>query len=219
MKLEVLLIIVQILFYITVGTIAVLTYLSAKKGLLNTINTEYHKRIFDKIESLSEELLSEFDPKSENYWCKKGDHLTGPLDEIHETYKKNKKEILKRKEFSTVVPTPDSYERLQRIILRIKSDPFLPDSIRDNILENLETRVQLIHEISWNEIKRYTNELALGKLGDDFEVNSATVHNRINEKMYEMNCGISQVEEQIHNIRLFIKDYMKQFNPIKNKLT
>ena len=65
---------VQITFYVVAGTLGILTYLSAKKGLLNTVNTEYHKRAFDKIENLSQELLSEFDPKSENYWAN-GDTL------------------------------------------------------------------------------------------------------------------------------------------------
>lgn len=62
--------IVQIGFYITVATITVLTYRSAKNGLLNTVNTEYQKKVIAKLEELSNELGSEIDSTSPNYWAK-----------------------------------------------------------------------------------------------------------------------------------------------------
>lgn len=99
--------IVQILFYVSAGTIAVLTFLSAKKGLLNPINTEYHKRAFEKIEHLSDDLLSEFDPTSDNYWAKE-DPLKEFLEEIHDVFNKNKVQILKDKKFVYGQPIPKS---------------------------------------------------------------------------------------------------------------
>ena len=45
--------IVQISFYIVVGLTAVLTYISAKKGLLNTVNTEYQKKVINRLEEIS----------------------------------------------------------------------------------------------------------------------------------------------------------------------
>ncbi|MEO2222654.1 hypothetical protein [Priestia megaterium] len=51
---------VQIAFYIIGATIAILTYRSAKRGLLNTVNTEYQKRVMDHLHELSETLYSEF---------------------------------------------------------------------------------------------------------------------------------------------------------------
>src|SRR5436309_1012595 len=63
---------VQIGFYATGATVAVLTYRSAKRGLLNTVNTEYQKRVIERLHALAEELLSEFDPGSPNYWAAKG---------------------------------------------------------------------------------------------------------------------------------------------------
>ena len=61
---------VQILFYLTAGFVAILTYIKAKSGLLNTINTEYHKKVIDRLSALSEDLFSEFDHESDNYWAR-----------------------------------------------------------------------------------------------------------------------------------------------------
>ncbi|HRF81064.1 MAG TPA: hypothetical protein PL070_13365 [Flavobacteriales bacterium] len=213
-KLESISKIIQILFYLTAATVAVLTYLSAKKGLLNTVNTEYHKRAFDKIETLSQELLSEFDSTSEHWWAK-DDSTRKFLDEIHEIFKKNKVEILKNKEFHSGVPSPKSFIRLTGIVRRIKSDPFVPKEIRDNVVLHLENRANKMLEIQIHEIRKYLDELANGKHGDDYSLNAAIVHNRINDNLYKSNCGISQVEEQVHQIRFFIQSYLEKFNPLK----
>ncbi|GAB1768781.1 hypothetical protein [Priestia megaterium] len=53
---------VQMGFYIVGSIIAIKTFISAKRGLLNTVHTEYQKRIMDHLERLSEALYSEFDP-------------------------------------------------------------------------------------------------------------------------------------------------------------
>ena len=60
----------QIIFYITASVITVLTFIKAKNGLLNSVNTEYQKRVMDRLASLSNELYDEFDPDSESYWAK-----------------------------------------------------------------------------------------------------------------------------------------------------
>lgn len=214
MTLDEILKIVQIVFYITAGVVAVLTFISAKKGLLNTVNTEYHKRVFDKIDDLSQELLSEFDPESDNYWVK-GDPLQNFFKEIHETFRKNKEQILKDKEFHSGVPSPRSFDRIQRIVLKVKSDPFVPKEIRNKVIAHLEERSQKLFSIHMDEIRKYLKELAHGKHGDDYELNSSIVHNRINDRLYKNNCGISQIEEQVHEVRLFIQGYLDKFNPLK----
>ena len=37
----------QSLFYIIASTVAILTYLKAKDGLLNSVNTEYQKKVME----------------------------------------------------------------------------------------------------------------------------------------------------------------------------
>lgn len=206
--------IVQIGFYFTAGTVVVLTYLSAKKGLLNTVNTEYHKRAFEKLEALSQELISEFDPDSANYWAGKN-IVEDCLKEIYETFEKHKTEILKLGEFATGVPVRSDFRRLDNLVQKIKSDPFIPSSIRDYVAKLLEERASKLMSIHIDEIRKYTEELAKGKMGTAYEHNSVVVHNRINDRLYEEVCGVSQVEEQVHSIRLFIQKYLEGFNPLK----
>jgi hypothetical protein len=204
----------QILFYVTVGTVAVLTFLSAKKGLLNPINTEYHKIAFGKIEKLSDDLLSEFDPKSDNYWCK-DDPLDKFFEEIHDIFNKNKAQILKDKEFMMGLPSPRSFERLTETITKIKSEPFLPKEIRQQVVKHLETRTKKMFSIHMEETDKYMKELANGKYQGELKYNRGMVHNRINDRMYKSDCGISQVEEQVHEVRLFIQDYLGKYDPFK----
>jgi hypothetical protein len=205
---------VQILFYITGGTVALLTFVSAKKGLLNPINTEYHKIAFVKIKELSEILLSEFDPKSENYWAK-DDPLEKYFKEVHEIFEKNKEQILKSKEFPMGRPTPRAFDRLADIIREIKSEPFLPSEIREIVVKHLESRTEMSFSIQMEELDKYFKELVNGKYQGDLKYNYAIVHNRINDRMYKNGCGISQVEEQIHEVRLAIQKYLKKYDPLK----
>jgi hypothetical protein len=50
--------IVQTTFYVIGSIIAILTYRAARRGLLNTVNTEYQKRVMDRLQKLSEDLYS-----------------------------------------------------------------------------------------------------------------------------------------------------------------
>lgn len=83
------------------------------------------------------------------------------------------------------------------------------------MVEHLETRTNKMLSIHIEEIDKYMNELANGRYLGDLKNNWAFVHNRINKKMYQNNCGISQVEEQVHQVRLDIQTYLKKYDPIK----
>ena len=85
--------VVQIGFYITAASIGILTYLKAKNGLLNTVNTEYQKKVIDRLAELSTELLDEFDSSSDNYWLRENS-VKEILDRIHEEIMPHKNEII-----------------------------------------------------------------------------------------------------------------------------
>ena len=90
--------ITQIGFYITGGTIAVLTYLKVKDGLLNTVNTEYQKKALAKVEEISNYLISEFDEESEYYWCKQN-IVEDCVKEMLELFNKNRELLMKEKKW------------------------------------------------------------------------------------------------------------------------
>src|SRR5664280_2400993 len=60
----------QIAFFLTTGTVAVLTYIRARRTVLSTVNAEYQKRVMDRLHQLSNDLYGEFDPDGPHYWAK-----------------------------------------------------------------------------------------------------------------------------------------------------
>jgi len=61
---------VQILFFLVTGAVVILTYINARKSLLNPVHTAYQKLVINKLKELSEELYSEFEPESPKHWIK-----------------------------------------------------------------------------------------------------------------------------------------------------
>jgi hypothetical protein len=205
--------IAQIVFYLIVATIAVLTYLKAKSTLLNSVNTEYHKHVINSLIDASNSLFSEFEDESENHWLK-SNNLEEIIKEINEEFIERKDDILKMGEFHGGVMVTPLQKRLSSLIRGYKSDPFLPEEIRKEILDLLENRYRVDHSISFKEITEYRNSLAKGEYADTLDMNYAFIHNKINSQLYEMGCGISQVEESVHEIRMGIKNYLEKFNPL-----
>lgn len=81
---------VQIRFYLITGTVIILTYINAKKSLLNPVHAEYQKHVINKLKDLSEDLFSEFDPGSPNYWV--GEHHNKELVEFSNEILRSKKD-------------------------------------------------------------------------------------------------------------------------------
>jgi hypothetical protein len=118
--------IVQICFYIIGGFVAILTYRAARRGLLNTVNTEYQKRVMDRLHKLSEDLYSEFDPTSEHYWAKTRP-VHAAIEHINMVYENNKDVILRDRKYYWGSPVTTDVLRLRHLLNPIVSDPFVPD--------------------------------------------------------------------------------------------
>lgn len=202
----------QITFYIVVGLIAVFTYRSARRGLLNTVNTEYQKRVMDRIRQVADDLLAEFDPDSSQYWLKQT-KLNQYLKPIQETFAKHRDQILAERKFSPGIPNTAELKRLKRFGLHIRSDPFLPAIVRDIVADFLTARHSVLLRVYLDEMRQYAQELAEGEHGQDFSHDAGMVHNRINAALYERGCGVSQNETDVHDIRLKLQKYMESFNP------
>jgi len=207
--------IVQICFYVTASIVAVLTFIKAKNGLLNSVNTEYQKRVMDRLASLSDELWSEFDNDSPNYWIKT-DSVKEVLDRIHKDALPHKHEIITNSLEIPGIPVPEMVVNLEANISRIKSDPFIPTKIRQKVIDLLLRRVSAMSEVFHVEIKKYQQDLTEGKHWETIDTNHHWLHNKINEGLYERGCGISHIEESAHELRLEIQKYFEQFNPIKS---
>jgi tetrahydromethanopterin S-methyltransferase subunit B len=205
--------IVQIGFYTIAAIVAILTYLAARRGLLNTVNTEYQKRVMDRLHKLSEDLYSEFDPSSETYWPKvRAVHEA--IEHINDVFERNRDEILAERKYYYGAPVTKDVERLRRLLDPAISDPFIPDEIRSAVVDLLDDRIQVLQSLYVDEFEKYSNNLAKGKHGPFTELDDVNkIHNRIVEQQRLRGCGIAQIEEEVHEIRGLIQDYFDSFNP------
>jgi hypothetical protein len=213
--------IAQVLFYVTVGTVAVLTYRAAKDTLLNTVNTEYQKKVIGRLEELAKELGSEFDSNSPNWWARHNP-VKEFVDEINDVYAEQKEEVEKLGYYPYGYPESAPISRLRYLLDSIESDPFIPKHIRSHVREVLRQRVETLSEIYINEFDSYFKSLLKGRKplrtkGDDPEFDK--FHNRIIQKLNRKESGISDYEKQIHEIRMNLQKYLESFDPLKRNLS
>jgi hypothetical protein len=206
--------IVQIGFYAIGAIVAVLTYRAARRGLLNSVNTEYQKRVMDRLQKLSWDLYSEFDPSSPAYWV--NGHFVAVEDavkHINDVFTAGKSTILKHGDFPYPCGTPvaEDEERLSRLLNPIRSDPFIPEPIREAVIDLLNTRLEVLMETRHTELERYAKSLANGKREPASEAGG--IQNRILEQQRLRGCGIEAIEEEVHAVRALIQDYFDGFNP------
>jgi tetrahydromethanopterin S-methyltransferase subunit B len=205
--------IVQIGFYIVGTFLAVLTYRAARRGLLNTVNTEYQKRVMDRLQKLSEDLYSEFDPSSDTYWPKVR-AVDEAIEEINDVFERNRNEILAERKYHYGIPITKDVERLQRLLGPMISDPFIPEEIRSAVVDLLDSRIQVLLSLYIDEFEKYSNDLAKGMHEPFTKIDDVNkIHNKIVEQQRLRGCGIAQIEEDVQEIRALIQDYFDSFNP------
>jgi DNA-binding ferritin-like protein (Dps family) len=205
--------ITQIMFYITGMFAAIFTYLAARRGLLNTVNTEYQKRVMDRLQKLSEDLYSEFDPASPNYWASSRP-VHDAIEHINMVYANNIERITAEKKYYWGTPCTQNELRLRNLLNPMTSDPFIPDNIREAAVDLLHTRISVLGETYHAAFEKYANNLAKGKHGPMTELDDINeIHNQIVKQQQLRGCGVGQIEEDVHEIRGLIQDYFDAFNP------
>lgn len=195
-----------------IGVVAILTYRSAKRGLLNTVNTEYHKKAIEQIQSISKKLHDEFDETSDFHWLKVN-WKQEAINRVVEQYLESKNGGY---EFEIGgIPETALNKRLDALISETKSDPFLPTVIADSISNYLEERQSISFDIYWEEIEKYKKELGDGKYStnESLEYSKAIVSNRINKKLYAVGFGVSDVEKRYMNYVLRYENISKASIP------
>jgi uncharacterized protein YlzI (FlbEa/FlbD family) len=205
--------VVQMLFYVTAGTVIVLTYLNARKSLLNPVHTEYQKHVISRLKELSEELDSEFDANSPNYWMSEG-LVKEAVDEINETFREHRKDILVSGEWEGGgLSMSEGLLRIQRLARSVKSDPFIPPNIRQIIVDYCAARAAARHSAEQHALSYYRRQLAQGRNLETLDENWNWVHNLANHELHQHGFGIVQVEEKVEDIRSEIQRYLESFNP------
>ncbi len=210
--------IVQIAFYACGIGLAILTYRAAIKGWLTPTNTEYQKRVMDRLAKLSEDLYAEFDPISDHYWPKIRP-VHAAVADINRTFENNRKEILVAKNWYHGTPVAADLVRLRQLLHPVLSDPFVPENIREAVIDLLENRLHVMGGLYHSEFEKYAVALAKGRQEpldqktDDGLDGINKIHNRIVDMMNKQGCGVDSIENVVHDIRGLIQNYFDSFNP------
>ncbi|WP_394558018.1 hypothetical protein [Priestia aryabhattai] len=222
---------VQMGFYIVGAIIATMTYRSAKKGLLNTVHTEYQKRIMDHLERLSEALYSEFDPNSENNFSYDSINGRKSLNEIiRRRMKAISLEVIIEGESYIYKPeesfpiTTKLEEHLKGLKGDTESHPFLPAHIVENVVEYLEDRLKPLADARFkaiNEICVYLNKRKLSAEDLRSELYHMEISNEfiktIRRELKSKGYDNDQVLMKVKNIRLMIREHLESFNPFSKR--
>lgn len=209
----------QIAFYVVGGSVAVMTYLKAKNGLLNTINTEYHKKVIERLALLSDELFAEFDRSGDKFWSK--DDIAGEvIKRIHEELADYKEDILSKKadpKDICGIPVPSKHQEIDAYLNRVKSDPFIPPTIRNKVVSYLSGRSSSMMNAIVEEAELYIKGLGEGKYWSTSETNQYWFHNHLMDRIRKDGFGIQDNEKLVIEIREDIRKYFEAYNPIKVK--
>jgi hypothetical protein len=166
-----------------------------------------------RLQKLSEDLYSEFDPSSETYWPKVRAVHDG-IDDINDVFERNWDEILAARKYYYGIPYTKDVQRLMRLLDPVISDPFVPDDIREAVVDLLENRIRVLSGLYAEQFEKYSNNLAKGKHEPFTELDDVNkIHNRIVEQQNLRGCGIGQIEDTAHEIRALIQDHFDSFNP------
>jgi hypothetical protein len=205
--------IAQIIFYAVAGTVAILTYIAARRTLLNTVNTEYQKRVMDRLQKLGEDLYDEFNDQSPNFWVKNlpTQHLVEHANGEFAVYGQNGCKLCS-------TPVTSDLARLSKLLKGVVSDPFIPDAIREPTIDFLENRHAVLSEVYIDVTHEYYGALVEGtRKPIENPVLANKIHNDLIEEINKRGCGFHQVEKDIHAIRSQIQDYFESFNPHRNR--
>lgn len=201
----------QIVFYSVAIVITILTYRRAKHGLLNTVNTEYQKRVMDRLKELSDTLFAEFDENSEHFWARQ-DFIAEDIERINQDWRDATEEARAAGKWSHGRGEGAEEKRLFDILGPLESDPFVPASIRELVVSFLRERLDVIRDVYWDACEEYRDELTKGVLQPS-PITTMRMHNRVVDKLGERGCGVEEIQKEVHDIREAIRKYFEKFIP------
>lgn len=232
----------QICFFIGTLLLGVRTYIYAKKNLLNSVHLEYQKKVLNRLDEIARELWEEFDEK---YEIKPFVSYAEGITCIDDNFEKHETEILKKgtMDFTGCVMPPQVYP-LEILLLKVQSDPFIPKTIRDTIVDFVRNRLRVLREVYLAECQQYVKDLAAGVYIDVDKINDsdnnvahhvgsgvymtfditkprnnrnvrhAIFNSKVESGIDKGGYGKSDCEKKVNAIRLQIQQYFERYNPI-----
>ena len=96
----------------------ILTSLIYRRLIKTPIKYAYNSQVVKSISILSDDLISEFDINSSDYWVSKNE-ISKSVDEIYKDFEANKSELLTEGVFYLGIPTPRSLRGLKNLLKKL----------------------------------------------------------------------------------------------------
>ena len=203
----------QILFWVLTSVLASLAYFNAKKTLLSPVNTEYQKRIFDKLEILSKKLFSELKIGDDNYWLYQRP-MKEVFTEICNEYKNNKESV---HEFGLEISCSSvgkNYIYFQKLADEIRYELFLPDALKEPLISYLEQRAEAEIFSTAFAVDSYINMINENKNYEEIdEEKFMEIENFYIDGMSESGFDNEAITTKNKEIMDKIINYVQSFNP------
>jgi hypothetical protein len=214
--LQTILTVAQILFYLSAIAVAWLTFTVARRGLLSPVNTEYQKRVMDRLAQLAEELWAEFDPTSERFGVGVDPNMLRVLRGVNEEYVAER-DGSAPPDFPVHNIVHSESSRLRDLKDKLEADPFLPAHIRTAVSEYLEKRSMAIDHAQinctdywWRALRRDGGAAEGLEALNKYE---GVVQGEFVRSLTKRGWDFEQSRDHVRTIRLQIQQYLQRYDP------
>lgn len=204
--------VVQLGFYLSAAIVALLTFAIARRGLLSPVNTEYHKRVMDRLADISSELGDEWNPASPECWVHHGDQVKEAFQDLVLQFARFEAGEVEARAIGIM---PWQLEtRLTEQFNKWRSDPFLPVEIRDPLLNFTIARTHACSDIYFSELGKYRKAMVRERsIKNSAATDWTHVNARIIERLRVAGFAPEQVAEVVDRLKLEIQRYLLRFHP------
>ena len=207
---------VQIGFWLGALILAYLTYRNARKTLLSPVNTEYQKRIFDSLVSISERLFSELKIGKSQHWIRQRP-MKDALKEICQEWENNKDSVEQYGLELTDWPAATDWYEFHSLADEVRYELFLPEVLREKIVRYLEDRANAAEYAHNYAVQKFVEETNRTRRYNTLSVdNFIDIENFYAKGMEEAKMSIDEIHQRNKDLMNDFVLYIKSFDPTKH---
>lgn len=206
---------IQIAFYGSGICVAWLTYLSAKRGLLNTVNTEYQKRVIERLAEVSKTLWDEFDTSGDSLFYRFTTEMRERARKINQLWQAN--DPFESYEARALLGTHiELLDHLWTLIVKWESDPFLPAHIRHEICASLRDRAEAVRKVAWAHLHDHLNGLRDGTISPS-EESAHRLRSAVLDHLEEAGYALIPTQEELIRLRNLVQAHLQSYDPLRRE--
>lgn len=203
---------IQIMFYFSAIVVTWLTYATARRGLLSPVNTEYQKRVIDRLASVSDELNAEFAAGAKNFY-RFHDELITMSELIAQKVDSHRDQMFPPRDLTSLET------RLRELVQQWRNDPFLPESIRAELVAFVTDRSQVVEESIMTISNEYWAQLKRGEQPSSPAggPSSWALYYKVLRLLESRGFGQVAVADRLDELRLGIQRYLQRYDPEQSR--